>query len=114
MAKYVCDVCGYIYDPAVGDPDNGIAPGTAFADLPELGLSDLRRRQRRLLRGINFGLTASCSSLCTELLHYRKKGRPTCLYSYVPTAARRSGKMRTVPDVKTATASTAQKKGISI
>ena len=34
MKKYVCDVCGYIYDPAVGDPDNGIEPGTAFEDLP--------------------------------------------------------------------------------
>ena len=33
--KYVCSICGYIYDPAVGDPDRGIAPGTAFADLPE-------------------------------------------------------------------------------
>ena len=30
MKKYVCDPCGYEYDPAVGDPDNGIAPGTAF------------------------------------------------------------------------------------
>lgn len=35
MAKYVCGPCGYIYDPAVGDPDSGIAPGTAFEDLPE-------------------------------------------------------------------------------
>lgn len=35
MDKYVCAVCGYIYDPAVGDPDNGIEPGTAFEDLPE-------------------------------------------------------------------------------
>lgn len=35
MKKYVCDVCGYEYDPTVGDPDNGIAPGTAFEDLPE-------------------------------------------------------------------------------
>ena len=33
MQKYVCDVCGYVYDPAVGDPDNGIEPGTAFEDL---------------------------------------------------------------------------------
>jgi rubredoxin len=32
--KYVCDVCGYIYDPAIGDPDNGIAEGTAFDDIP--------------------------------------------------------------------------------
>ena len=35
MAKYECDPCGYIYDPVVGDPENGIAPGTAFADLPD-------------------------------------------------------------------------------
>ena len=35
MDKYVCVVCGYIYDPAVGDPDNGIAPGISFDDLPE-------------------------------------------------------------------------------
>ena len=30
MKSYECEPCGYIYDPAVGDPDNGIAPGTAF------------------------------------------------------------------------------------
>jgi rubredoxin len=35
MEKYVCGVCGYVYDPANGDPDNGINPGTKFADLPE-------------------------------------------------------------------------------
>ena len=35
MKKYVCDVCGYIYDPEKGDPENGIEPGTAFEDLPE-------------------------------------------------------------------------------
>ena len=35
MQKYVCNVCGYEYDPAAGDPDSGIAPGTAFEDLPE-------------------------------------------------------------------------------
>ncbi len=35
MEKYECGPCGYIYDPAEGDPDNGIAAGTAFADLPE-------------------------------------------------------------------------------
>ncbi len=34
MKKYVCDVCGYVYDPAKGDPDNGVQPGTAFEDLP--------------------------------------------------------------------------------
>lgn len=35
MKSYVCDLCGYVYDPAVGDPDNGITPGTAFDDVPE-------------------------------------------------------------------------------
>ena len=35
MKKYVCTVCNYIYDPAKGDPDSGIAPGTAFEDIPE-------------------------------------------------------------------------------
>ena len=33
--KYVCDVCGWIYDEEVGAPDMGIAPGTKFQDLPE-------------------------------------------------------------------------------
>ena len=35
MKKYVCVVCGYIYDPAEGDPDSGIEPGTAFEAIPE-------------------------------------------------------------------------------
>ena len=34
MEKYVC-VCGWEYDPAVGGPDGGIAPGTAVADIPD-------------------------------------------------------------------------------
>lgn len=35
MAKWECTLCGYIYDPEVGDPDNGVAPGTAFEDIPD-------------------------------------------------------------------------------
>ena len=34
-AKWECSVCGYVYDPAVGDPDGGIKPGTAFEDIPD-------------------------------------------------------------------------------
>ena len=34
MKKHVCDVCGYVYDPAQGDPDSGIAPGTPFESIP--------------------------------------------------------------------------------
>ena len=35
MKKYVCDACGWVYDPAKGDPENGVAAGTAFEDLPD-------------------------------------------------------------------------------
>ena len=35
MKKYICTVCEYIYDPAQGDPDSGIEPGTAFEDIPD-------------------------------------------------------------------------------
>ena len=35
MDKYECTACGYVYDPAEGDPDNGVEPGTAFEDLPD-------------------------------------------------------------------------------
>lgn len=35
MSKYVCIICGYVYDPQAGDPDYGIAPGTPFEDIPD-------------------------------------------------------------------------------
>ena len=35
MTKYKCLICGYIYDPENGDPDNDVAPETAFEDLPD-------------------------------------------------------------------------------
>jgi rubredoxin len=35
VKKYKCTLCGYIYDPAKGDPENGVAPGTAFEDVPD-------------------------------------------------------------------------------
>jgi rubredoxin len=34
MKKYQCNICGYIYDPEVGDPENNIPPGTSFESLP--------------------------------------------------------------------------------
>lgn len=34
MKKYSCDLCGYVYDPASGDPDNGVAAETSFEDVP--------------------------------------------------------------------------------
>lgn len=35
MKKYTCVICGYVYDPAIGDPDSNIAAGTSFEDIPE-------------------------------------------------------------------------------
>ena len=35
MKKYKCLLCSYVYDPQIGDPETGIAPGTAFEDIPE-------------------------------------------------------------------------------
>jgi rubredoxin len=35
VKKWECLACGYVYDPEVGDPDNGIEPGTPFEDLPD-------------------------------------------------------------------------------
>jgi len=35
MEKYICTVCGYVYDPVEGDPVNGILPGTSFENIPD-------------------------------------------------------------------------------
>ncbi|HSB52046.1 MAG TPA: rubredoxin [Dissulfurispiraceae bacterium] len=35
MKKWECNVCGYVYDPEIGDPDGGIKPGTSFEELPD-------------------------------------------------------------------------------
>lgn len=53
MQKWVCTVCGYVYDPTEGDPDNGIKPGTSFEELPEswvcpvcgVGKSDFQKQE---------------------------------------------------------------------
>ena len=56
MDKYICTVCDYVYDPEMGDPENGIEPGTSFEDLPEdwvcplcgVGKENLRKRLKTL------------------------------------------------------------------
>jgi rubredoxin len=35
MDRYVCTICGYVYDPEQGDPDNGVEPGTKWEDVPD-------------------------------------------------------------------------------
>ena len=42
MKKYVCETCGYVYDPEIGDPDNRVAAGTAFEDIADDWVCPLR------------------------------------------------------------------------
>lgn len=35
MERWICEPCGYVYDPETGDPDNGVEPGTAFEDISD-------------------------------------------------------------------------------
>lgn len=35
MKKYVCKLCGYVYDPSIGDPEHDIKPGTPFEEVPD-------------------------------------------------------------------------------
>lgn len=48
MEKYICTVCDYVYDPELGDPENGIEPGTSFRPSRRLGLPLVWSRQRRI------------------------------------------------------------------
>ena len=43
MEKYICTICEYVYDPELGDPENGIEPGTSFEDL-QIGRASCRER----------------------------------------------------------------------
>ena len=49
MKKYICTVCEYIYDPAQGDPESGIEPGTAFEDIPDDRLVHFAESEKRTL-----------------------------------------------------------------
>ena len=61
MDKYVCP-CGYVYDPAVGDPDNGVAPGTPWEQVPEDWVCPTW-----------YGSVPDCGSVCEML--FRATGR---------------------------------------
>jgi rubredoxin len=51
MKTWICVVCGFVYDEAAGLPDDGIAPGTRWADVPADWACRLRRGQGRLRDG---------------------------------------------------------------
>ena len=72
MNKYTCTPCGWEYDPAVGDPDNGIAPGTPFEDLCTMSeLQEMSRRMQaaKMLRdGYIYNEIASTTGLSTATI----------------------------------------------
>ena len=62
--KYVCDVCGYVYDPEIGDPDNGVDAGTAWEDVPEDWVCPLCGVGKDEFS--NLGAGNACSLLCVR------------------------------------------------
>ena len=92
VQKWICESCGFIYDPADGDPDGGIPPGTAFEDIPDtLVLSGVRRAQARLrpLRGLDTRRRTGAPSRRAD--YPRRSGGPP------PRRARRRRGRRRVP-----------------
>ena len=72
MKKYRCIVCEWIYDPAVGDPDGGIAPGTSFEDIPDdwvcpvCGVYGVGvKKRKRLLCSLRKIIIFVCRAFCT-------------------------------------------------
>lgn len=79
MAKYVCAICGYEYDPAEGCPDQGIAPGTPWEEVPEdFVCPDLRRRQGSVRRAV---MPDKIHPLCrVDFLLFRNGNQASCPY----------------------------------
>ena len=72
MAKYVCSVCGYEYDEAAGDPDNGIAPGTKWEDIPEdftCPLCGVGKERAVLPAPLLFAPSAVCFPIISSIFH---------------------------------------------
>lgn len=55
MIKYVCSICGTVYDPEAGDPEHGIIPGTPFEELPETWTCPLCGVNKSLFRPVEEG-----------------------------------------------------------
>lgn len=79
--KYVCDVCGWVYDESKGSPENGIPAGTKFSDLPEDfvcplcgvdkdNFSEEQKRNPLKMRGFNFLYMVFISFCCDDSVFY--------------------------------------------
>lgn len=81
MKKYTCKSCWYTYDPAVGDPKQGIAPGTAFEDLPEDWFCPICMRDKSAFEPEETVKEEGNAPLDKELDRYKCKA---CFYIYDP------------------------------
>ena len=91
MSKYVCNICGWVYDEALGDEENGIAPGTAFADLPDdfvcplcgVGKDDFSEEQQKFLTSIILSFTL----IKCKMLNYKCKVSVSAMPTYISVAS---------------------------
>ena len=88
MTKWECMVCGYVYDPAKGDPDNGVAPGTPFEKLPddwvcpECGADKSMFQQARPnSHSACTGLDGLCRAHCSRFVSGKEGKRSSCTYN---------------------------------
>lgn len=81
MKKYTCKSCWYTYDPAIGDPASGIAPGTAFEDLPEDWLCPICNRNKEGFKPEEDVKEEGAAPLDTDFDRYQCKA---CWYIYDP------------------------------
>ena len=65
MKKYECEVCAYVYDPELGDPDGGIAPGTAWEDLPEDWVCPLCAVGKEQFREVEYSCEKRIQAKCS-------------------------------------------------
>lgn len=61
--KYMCKVCGYVYDPELGDPEHGIAPGTPFSEIPHEWLCPKCKKGKRFFHPVRPEYDPSYSSV---------------------------------------------------
>ena len=81
MKKYVCTVCGYVYDPEAGAPDHGIAPGTAWEDVPddfvcpECGVGKDMFEEEQYYRNKKRGCLVTDQSMAVSFIFFRTNTR---------------------------------------
>ena len=97
MKKYICSICGYVYDEAVGDPNNGIAPGSKWEDVPD----DIKKTFERLgvicVKLRNFALIL-CQKIVRHFPFPFERRRPPALVGVAPVRVGEIGLRRLIAE----------------